>query len=87
MEEPLHEVCIKILRRMYNQHLIGGKHQPEVYYLKKIQYYPREEQKMIHKQWTKLIQEQWILIKQKPTERHISLNPEKLGDIRRSIGL
>ncbi len=74
--------CIVLLRRMYNQHRIGGKHIPERLCLRWIKNLPKKEHKEAVHDWKRCIKEGLVLTKQKPTERHVSLNSERLSEVK-----
>ncbi len=70
-----------ILRRMFNQKRIGGRHTEEKNCLRCIKYLPRNIQKLVEEDWETCIKNEWILRKKSTGEWHVSLNPEKLSEI------
>ncbi len=74
---PLSDGCRMMLRKLLHQRRIGGKHMPEILALKSIQYLPKQEYKDAIKDWEDCIKEGLIIVKQKPNERHVSINPRR----------
>ena len=85
IENKFHYGCISILRRLFNQHRIGGKHLPESICLRWIKHLPKQEHSQAIKDWEKCIKEELVLTKPKPSERHVFLNQRKLKEIRELI--
>ncbi len=85
IKRELSKGCKKLLRKLYKNRIIGGKHLPEVLCLKQISHLPKQEQKVIIKDWEWCIKEGLVLTKPKPGERHVFLNPERLQEIIRII--
>ncbi|MBI3033477.1 hypothetical protein HYY69_08440 [Candidatus Woesearchaeota archaeon] len=84
--DDLKTVEIKaILRRLFNQKRIGGRHTEEKNCLKCMKYLPRDAQKLVYEDWETCIKNEWILRKKSTGEWHVSLNPEKLGEILHEI--
>ena len=73
--------CKIILRRLFNQKRIGGKHIPENICLRWIKHLPKEEHKTALKDWEMCIKEGLVLTKPKPSERHVFLNPRRLAEV------
>ena len=78
--------CIEIIRKLYRGKCIGEKHLPEVLCLRWIRHLPKHEHKEAMKEWHKCLSEGLVLTKQKPTEKHVYLNPERLGEIEEIMG-
>ena len=77
--------CQRILQRMYRQRRIGGRHIPEVICLQWIKNLQKEERKKAIKDWEWCMQEGLVLSKQKPSERHVFLNPARVNEIKQLI--
>ena len=78
--------CRIMLTKMLNKYIIGGKHTPERLVIKKIKHFPKEEYKTAIQDWAECIKDGLVLIKQKPNERHVSLNPHRIGEIEKLTG-
>lgn len=78
--------CRIMLTKMLNKHIIGGKHTPERLVIKKIKHFPKEEYKTALQDWAECIKDGLVLIKQKPNERHVSLNPHRIEEIKKLTG-
>lgn len=81
----LSEGCKVMLKKMINQKRIGGRHTPECLLFKSIKHLNKEEQKLAIRDWHECIQEGFVLIKQKPTERHVSLNPSRINEVKEAV--
>ena len=81
------EGCKDILQRLINQSRIGGKHIPECICLGWIKHLPKSEHRQALKDWKWCIKEGLVLTKPKPSERHIFLNPKKVNEIKKLVGL
>ena len=77
--------CISILRKMFNNTMIGGKHIPEVLCIRWIRNLPRKEHRKALKDLEICIKEGLILVKPEPSSRHLSLNPRRLDEIKNII--
>lgn len=73
--------CKSILRRLLSQRRIGGKHIPETICLRWIKHLPKKEHVLALKDWEWCIKEGLVLTKPKPSDRHVFLNPRRLGEI------
>ncbi len=79
--EQLHPACISILRKMLNQRIIGGKHLPEVLVLRWLKYLPRREHRAALRDWENCIKEGMVIVKPKPSGRHVFLNQKRLKEL------
>ena len=77
----LSQGCISILRKLFNQRRIGGRHIPETICLRWIKNLPKDEHKQALKDWEHCIKEGLVLTKPKPSDRHVFLNPRRLDEI------
>ena len=76
----------ELLKKLYYQHCIGGKYLPENLCLRHIKHLRKEEHRKAIREWEKFIKEGLVLIKPKPGERHVSLNPQRISEIKKIIG-
>ena len=83
--DKLSEGCISILRRLFNQRRIGGKHIPEVICMRWIKNLQKQEHKEAIKDWGYCIKEGLVLTKPKPSGRHVFLNPKRIEEILKLI--
>ena len=74
--------CILILRRLYNQKRIGGRHIPLTIVHKWIKHLSKEEHRMAVSDWNLCVKEGLILLKPKPNDLHVSLNPRRIDEVR-----
>ena len=77
--------CQRMLQRLYRQRRIGGKHIPEGICKQWIKNLSKQERKKALEKWKWCIQEGLVLTKQKPSERHVFLNPTKVNEIKQLI--
>ena len=77
--------CKVILRRLFNQHRIGGKHIPISICFRWIKHLKKDEHKIAVKDLYDCIKEGLVLKKPKPSDLHISLNPTRLQEIQQLI--
>ncbi len=82
----LSDGCRQILRKMLSKNIIGGKHIPELLLFKKIKHLPKEEYNTALRDWEDCIGNGIVFIKQKPSERHASLNPHRIEEIKKLAG-
>jgi len=73
-----------ILEKLYTHTYIGGKHTHEDNIPKGL---PRKEHKEAGKALKQLIREGYILIHVKPDGRHVSLQPSRIEEVRRILGI
>lgn len=78
--------CIELIRKLYRARCIGGKHLPEVLCFRWIKHLPKHEHKEAMKEWHRCISDGLVLTKQKPNERHVYLNPDRLDEVKNIIG-
>lgn len=74
-----------ILRRLWNQKRIGGKHIPETLCRRWIKHLPKKEYKDALEDLEKCIKEGIVLTKPKPEDRHIFLNQRRFQEIKQLI--
>lgn len=77
--------CRSILRRLFNQKRIGGKHIPETICLRWIKNLPKEDHRSAIKDWQWCIKEGLVLTKLKPGEKHVFLNLRRLREVHELI--
>ncbi len=81
------EGCKRILQRMVSRRIIGGKHLPETICLSWIKNLPKQEYKQAIWDLEECIKEGLVLTKPKPSQRHFFLNPHKIEEIKKLIGV
>ena len=75
----------RILRKLYNMKIIGGKHTEEKNCLKRIKNLSNEEHKLVLKEWDNCIKDGLILKSIKTGDFHVSINPRKLKELHELI--
>ncbi|MDP4012466.1 MAG: hypothetical protein Q8R00_02570 [Candidatus Nanoarchaeia archaeon] len=78
--------CKAILRRLFNQGRIGGKHIPMTICKRWIKHLNADEYKKAFNDFDFCIKQGLVLTKPKPSDIHIFLNPRRLKEIREIIG-
>ncbi len=78
--------CKKILQKMINNCVIGGKHLPSRLCLRWIKHLPKEEHKKAIRELNDCIKEGIILTKPKPSDMHFSLNPDRVYEVKQMLG-
>ena len=83
----MNELLRKLLDLMYNKHLIGNKHIPEkLLMVSKIKHLNKTEQNLFYEEYAYLIKKEFFFRLKKKTGKgsdwHISLNPEKIDEIK-----
>lgn len=71
--KEIHFGCKKILKNLFRQKRIGGKHIPESICLKWIKHLPKYDHKQAIKDWELCKKESLILTKPKPSDLHVFL--------------
>lgn len=74
-----------IIRRLWNQKRIGGKHIPETLCRSWIKHLPKKEYKEAITDLKRCIKEGIIITKPKPGDRHLFLNPHRIYEIKEII--
>jgi len=83
--KQLSQGCIVILRRLYNQKRIGGKHIPKTICLRWIKNLTKQEHREAIKDFDLCLKEGLILTKPKPSDIHVFLDPRRLEEIKEII--
>lgn len=78
------EIEITILRKLYNNRIIGSKHTE---FSSALRGFKRSDAGDVKKCIEKLIKKRLILQSKKSGEIHISLNHKRIGEIRAIIGI
>jgi predicted transcriptional regulator len=79
----LDETDIDVVQKLYRHHFIGGKHTETRNITKE---FDKRHADMVEKSIKKLISLNLVIAKKSTGQLHVSLNPRRIGEIKRIIG-